>query len=86
MIDLAKKKINLKKLKKDGVNISFKTLDILKIKKNLKIRFIFIYFTFSFHKPAKQRKVMRRIYKSLNPGGVYIGRKIRSSDLNLKIF
>ena len=81
MIDLAKKKINLKKLKKDGIKISFKTQNILKIKKFKKSDLFLSVLLFPFINIQDREKVMRRIYKSLNPGGGFIlVEKIRSSD------
>lgn len=81
MIDLAKKKLNLKKLKKEGVNISLKTLDILKIKKFKKSDLFLSVLLFPFINIHNREKIMQKIYKSLNPGGGFIlVEKIRSSD------
>jgi len=81
MIQLAKKKINLKKLKKEGVNINFKTSDILRIKKFNRSDLFLSVLLFPFLNLSNREKILKRIYKSLNPGGgLILVEKIRSKD------
>ena len=81
MIDLAKKKINIKKLKKEGIDISLKTSDILKIKKFKKSDLFLSILFFPFINLSNREKIIKQIYKSLNPGGGFIlVEKIRSKD------
>ena len=85
MIELAKKKINLKKLKKK-VDVQFKTSDILKIKK-LKNQTYFYQFFFPFINLKNREKIVKQIYKSLNTGGGFIlVEKLDQKILILKIF
>lgn len=85
MIELAKKKINLKKLKKEGVDVQFKTSDILKIKKFKKSDLFLSILFFPFINLKNREKIVKQIYKSLNPGGGFIlVEKIRSKDSNFE--
>lgn len=85
MIELAKKKINIKKLKKDGIDIELKTSDILKIKKFKKSDLFLSILFFPFINFVNRQTILKKIYDSLNPGGGFVlVEKIRSKDSNFE--
>lgn len=81
MINLAQKKLNLKKLKKNGINVLLKTSDILKVKKFEKSDLFLSILLFPFIDIDNREKLIRKIYNSLKVGGGFIlVEKIRASD------
>ena len=76
--DNSKNMINF--AKKNNKDISFKYVDITKLKLP-KSDFIISLFTVQFIKPSKRQKLINNIYQSLNwGGGFFFCEKIRGSD------
>ena len=81
MIDLAKKKVNSSKLKKRKIKFICKNvLDIQKFEKSSLFISILL---FPFLKLSERKKVLKKIYDSLETGGAFICvEKIRASNAN----
>ena len=85
MINLAKKKINIKKQKKDKIDVKLICQDINKIKKFKNADLFLLILTFPFFSYDERKKILKQINKSLNVGGcLVIVDKIRSKNSNFE--
>ena len=81
MIDLAKKKVRSSKLKKRKINFICK--NVLDIKRFEKSNLFISILLFPFLKLSERKKVLKKIYDSLETGGAFICvEKIRASNAN----
>ena len=85
MINLAKKKINIKKQKKNKIDVKLICQDINNIKKFKNADLFLLILTFPFFSYEKRKKILKQINKSLNVGGcLIIVDKIRSKNSNFE--
>jgi len=81
MIDLAKKKVRSPKLKKRKINFVCK--NVLDIKRFEKSNLFISILLFPFLKLSERKKILKKIYDSLETGGAFICvEKIRANNAN----
>ena len=82
MIQLAKKKLSFNKYNKKN-KIELKCKNVLKINKFEKSNLFISMLLFPFLNYEERKKLLKKIYKSLNPGGAFICvEKIRANNSN----
>ncbi len=85
MISLARKKINVNKQKKNKISVQLKWADINKIKKFKKADLFILVLIFPFLNYENRKKILNKIYESLNPGGALIVvDKVRSNHAHFE--